>query len=146
MAKKTSKTAIAQKDCPCQSGLSYSQCCGRFLEGSNPDSHPTPETAELLMRSRYTAYVLGNSTYLLDTWHPQYRPEAIELEKSLQHSQQKWIGLNIKHTVRGLPQDNTGEVYFIARYKINGKAARLEEHSQFLKIHKQWFYTTGQFL
>ena len=143
MAKKASKTARAQKDCPCQSGLSYSQCCGRFLEGSAQDNSPQkPETAELLMRSRYTAYALGNSSYLLNSWHPDYRPETIEL----QHSQQNWIGLDIKHTIKGRSQDNTGEVHFVARYKINGKAARLEEHSQFVKRNQQWFYTTGRIL
>ncbi len=140
MAKKSAQHFTGQSDCPCQSGLSYAQCCGRFLKAA--DNSASPQTAEQLMRSRYSAYVLGYSQYLLNTWHPQYRPQKIDLSDSAQ----QWIGLKIKDTVKGMPQDDNGEVHFIARYKINGKASRLEERSQFVKMAGQWFYTTGQLL
>ena len=142
MAKKSAPAFTAQSDCPCQSGLSYGQCCGRFLEAAEHKAGSVPQTAEQLMRSRYTAYVLGNSQYLLDTWHPQYRPQGINLSDPAR----QWIGLKIKETHKGMAQDDSGEVHFIARYKVNGKASRLEERSQFVKMAGQWFYTTGQIL
>ena len=51
--------------CPCGSGGTYEACCGRFVEG-----RALPETAEELMRARYTAYTLGRGDYLRTTWHP----------------------------------------------------------------------------
>ncbi len=142
MAKKFTQAFTDQSDCPCQSDLSYGQCCGRFLKAADKNDTSVPQTAEQLMRSRYTAYVLSNSLYLLNTWHPQYRPQKIDLSAS----DQQWIGLKIKETHKGQAQDDSGEVHFIARYKVNGEASHLEERSQFVKMAGQWFYTTGQIL
>ena len=125
-------------DCPCQSGLLFQQCCQRFLDASS--AHPA-ETAEQLMRSRYCAYVLKDEDYLLNTWHPDTRPGVLHLDDS----PNQWIGLTIKATHLGQKTDSTGMVYFIARFKINGKANKLEEHSQFEKLNGQWFYVKGDF-
>ena len=58
--------------CPCGSGLAYVRCCGRWHAGlAAPD-------APILMRSRYTGFVLGLADYLLQTWHPDSRPPSIE--------------------------------------------------------------------
>ncbi len=129
---KNVKTAPA---CPCQSGLSYKQCCRRFIEGTH-----TAETAEQLMRSRYSAYVKKDTDYLLLTWHPDYRPVSLNSEDLLNH----WIGLKIKHTHQGTINDSIGKVHFIARFKINGKAHKLEENSSFEKTKGHWFYLTGK--
>jgi len=123
-------------DCPCQSGLAFAQCCQRFL-----DSNQLPETAEQLMRSRYCAYALKNCDYLLQTWHPGYRPESLDLSDS----PNQWIGLKIKKTHLGGKNDLIGRVHFIARFKINGKAHKLEENSRFEKLNGQWFYQNGEF-
>jgi len=142
------RTALKQDavsaDCPCQSGLSFQACCQRFLNAyisnaSMSNSPQWPDTAEQLMRSRYCAYVLKNSDYLLQTWHPDYRPETLDLSDS----PNQWIGLKIKNTHQGKKNDCTGQVHFIARFKINGKAHKLEESSQFKKIKGQWLYLTG---
>ncbi|MET0725475.1 MAG: YchJ family metal-binding protein, partial [Leifsonia sp.] len=50
--------------CPCLSGEAYGSCCGRFHAGA------VAPTAVQLMRSRYSAFVVGDAAYLLDTWHP----------------------------------------------------------------------------
>ncbi len=121
--------------CPCQSGLPYKQCCRRFLAGEQ-----TAETAEQLMRSRYCAYVNKDTDYLLSSWHPDYRPAALHAEDIAKH----WIGLKIKHTLQGTINDSKGQVHFIARFKINGKAHKLEENSSFEKIKGHWFYLTGK--
>lgn len=92
------------------------------------------------MRSRYCAYWFKDADYLLETWHPRYRPECLNLSDS----PNQWIGLKIKQTQLGQKNDAFGVVHFVARYKINGKAHKLEENSQFEKINNQWFYLNGE--
>jgi SEC-C motif-containing protein len=122
-------------DCPCQSGNRYTLCCGRFIEDSK-----RPDTAEQLMRSRYTAYTLGREAYLLRTWHASTRPAALDLSSA---RPVKWLGLEIVHTHGGGPTDTDGTVEFIARTKVNGKAERLHETSRFVREAEQWYYLDG---
>ncbi|MCU7834602.1 MAG: SEC-C domain-containing protein [gamma proteobacterium symbiont of Taylorina sp.] len=128
----------AAADCPCQSGLVFEQCCRRFLSTSDQGTLK-PDTAEQLMRSRYCAFVLMDSDYLLRTWHPDYRPATLSVDNSEQH----WIGLKVIKTVQGKKNDRKGQVHFIARYKINGKAHRIDENSFFKKIEGQWLYLSA---
>ncbi len=90
------------------------------------------------MRSRYCAYVLGNSDYLLATWHPSTRPPVIALQQS---GQIKWLGLNV---IRAHNDATQGVVEFVARHKVNGKAHRLHEVSQFEKQNGRWLYIRGE--
>ncbi len=133
MSKKPQQEISHKSPCPCQSGLLFDQCCQRFLDSSS-DRHP--ETAEQLMRSRYSAYVLNDLHYILKTWHPDHRPDKLDLNNSGHH----WIGLKIKSTQLGQKNDLTGKVHYIARFKINGKAHKLEENSLFEKINGNWTY------
>ena len=121
--------------CPCQSGIAYAQCCKRWHAGE-----PAP-TAELLMRSRYTAYTLGLEDYLLKTWHPSTRPAALHLAEE---PPLKWLGLNILDHEN--ISDDQAKVEFVARYKVNGKAEKLHENSRFVREHGQWFYVDGDFI
>ena len=91
------------------------------------------------MRSRYTAYVEENSVYLIQTWHPDYRPSLVDLVVD-----QKWLGLKIKRTEGGLADDAAGVVEFVARFKVEGKGYRLHETSQFVREAGRWYYTTGE--
>ncbi len=129
-----------QADCPCQSGLSFAKCCQSFLDSSSKN---TASTAEQLMRSRYCAYTLNDSEYLLKTWHPDFRPNSLNLNTEESFSKQQWISLKIQKTIQGNKNDSTGQVHFIARYKINGKAHKLEENSYFENINGQWLYLKG---
>ncbi len=89
------------------------------------------------MRSRYCAYVRGRPDYLLATWHASTRPPSIHLEVTgLQ-----WLGLKVLHAHNDL---QTGVVEFVARHKLNGKAHRLHEVSQFVNEHGRWWYVNGQ--
>jgi SEC-C motif-containing protein len=118
--------------CPC-GGAGYSACCGRYHGGL-----PAPD-AEALMRSRYSAYALGLEAYLLDTWHPDTRPAALDLAAG----KMKWVGLEIKNSTAE-PADQA-TVEFVARYKIAGRAHRLHEISRFVRVEGQWFYVDGKF-
>lgn len=115
--------------CPCGSDKSYDGCCRPYHQGLAAPS------AEALMRSRYSAYVLRLEQYLLNTWHPDTRPDRLGLEND---SQTKWLGLSVKrHELKG---NDAAIVEFIARYKLGGKAEKLHEISHFSKIDDRWFY------
>src|SRR3990167_9544048 len=106
--------------CPCGSGRVLEACCGRFHAGA-----PAPD-ALALMRSRYSAYVLGREGYLLATWHPDTRPAALDLDVP---PRPQWLGLAVKAHV---PLDAShATVEFVARYKHNGRAFKLHETSRF---------------
>lgn len=122
------------KFCPCGTGLPFEECCSPYLSGEH-----FPLTAESLMRSRYTAYQEGDAPYLLDTWHPDTRPPTLSLESDV-----RWIGLKILNSSQGQADDEFGTVHFQARYKVNGKAGRLEENSRFQKIDGRWLYVDGE--
>lgn len=88
------------------------------------------------MRSRYVAYVQGRADYLIGTWHPSTRPAALDLERD----PVRWIGLQVRRVVDGGPAHSEGIVAFVARYKIGGRAHRLEEVSRFVREDGRWFY------
>lgn len=123
-----------RENCPCGSEKSFSQCCGKYLYGDT-----NAETAEMLMRSRYSAYVKENESYLKKTWHKETRPENIELEPKI-----KWVRLRIKNTTEGGIDDEQGSVEFIATYKINGRALQLHEISRFRRSDGRWVYLDGE--
>ncbi len=127
------KKKATSKPCHCGNAKAFNQCCGRFIAGSN-----TAQTAEQLMRSRYSAFVEHAKDYLQASWHPAHVPEDLDID-----SQQKWLGLKILHTEAGQAQDSTGVVEFVARYTLQGKAYRLHEVSQFERHQGHWVYTTG---
>jgi len=125
--------------CPCGQhngklrALGYAQCCGRFIEAF--DTVPAP-TAEALMRSRYSAFVLQDVAYLLATWHASTRPATLDLEPV-----PKWLGLAVRaHQTTGA---DTAEVEFVARYRLDGRAVRLHERSRFVREGGRWYYVDG---
>jgi uncharacterized protein YchJ len=65
------------------------------------------------MRSRYSAFVLGDTDYLLRTWHPSTRPASVELEAG-----EQWLGLDIRHHV--ITGEHSAEVEFVARFRVGG--------------------------
>lgn len=122
--------------CPCGSGKAYAVCCGRFI-----DQGALPETAEQLMRSRYTAFFLVNEPYLLASWHTSTRPPSLDLD---QEEPTKWLGLRIDRVEAGGATDERGVVCFVALWRVGGgKAQRLNECSRFVKEQGRWFYVDG---
>ncbi|BDI04916.1 YchJ family protein [Sphaerotilus microaerophilus] len=124
----------AHLPCPCGSGQPLAKCCGRWHEGAQRLLAPT---AEALMRSRYSAFVLDRREYLLATWHPSTRPSELEApEPGL-----KWLGLQVRAHV---PQDaDHATVEFVARSKLSGRAHRLQELSRFVREGGRWYYVDG---
>ena len=120
--------------CPCGSNLNYAECCESLHNGSQ-----IAQTAEALMRSRYSAYVLQNADYLLATWYKNTRP------KQLDFSQENviWQNLDILNTKKGGVKDEKGRVEFKAFYIDNGEMCVMHEISRFKKITGHWFYVDG---
>lgn len=108
------------QSCPC-GGQDYESCCGRFI-----DHGEVPQTAEQLMRSRYTAYVLRREPYLKATWHASTRPS----EDVVQDDGTKWLGLEVKKHV---PAGDAATVEFVARCKTGARAHRMHEISNFVR-------------
>ncbi|UPG86233.1 YchJ family protein [Luteibacter aegosomatis] len=120
--------------CPCGSGGKLDDCCGRWHAGQ-----PAP-TAEALMRSRYSAYVLGLDDYLLSTWHTDTRPDALDLAS--QSPKPTWLGLSVKRHEN--PSPDTAIVEFVARMRIGGGSAqRMHEVSRFVREGGRWYYVDG---
>jgi SEC-C motif-containing protein len=93
--------------------------------------------AESLMRSRYSAFVLGLQDYLLATWHPSRRPAALEADPP----GLKWLGLEVRrHTVQDAEH---ATVSFVARTRLHGRAQRLVETSRFVREDGRWYYLDG---
>lgn len=126
-------------NCPCGRPdprgrpLPYAHCCGRYLD--HVETSPAPD-AESLMRSRYTAFTLERSDYLLATWHPSRRPATLEFDAGA-----KWLGLQVREHRR--IDDTHAEVEFVARVRVAGRAQRLHERSRFVREDGRWFYLDG---
>ena len=127
-----SKHGIEDQACPC-GGKRYAGCCRPYHEGGRA------ETAEKLMRSRYSAYVKGLWDYVYRTWDGRTRPALAELQGD---KGTRWLGLEVKrHEEKG----DEAIVEFVARYKIDGRAYRLHEVSKFTKQDGNWIYMEGSF-
>ncbi|NRD07379.1 SEC-C domain-containing protein [Rathayibacter agropyri] len=122
--------------CPCGSRRHYADCCRPAHLGEEPSPR-----AERLMRSRYTANVLGSAGYLLASWHPSTRPARIHLDENV-----RWRRLQIVDTVRGGEGDDEGLVEFRASYRSPAGLGLVHERSRFVREDGQWLYLDGEIL
>ena len=123
-----------ENPCPCGSAAPFGSCCAPLLAGSLATS------PERLMRSRYTAFVVGDAEYLLATWHPGTRPDSLEPDPDT-----AWAGLEIVEVAGGSDGDKRGTVEFAASYRIAG-ASRVHvqrERSRFVRQSDRWWYLDG---
>lgn len=128
---------LQQQPCPCGTTEDYALCCGPLLAGEQ-----TASTAEALMRSRYTAFVVGNETYLAASWHSQTRPDDASAPVGVE-----WRRLRIRDTQAGGPDDATGVVEFIAHFRTaDGQRDFLHERSEFARENGCWVYVSGDIL
>lgn len=118
--------------CPCGTGDSYTDCCGRWHAGA------AAPTAVALMRSRYTAFALGDAAYLRSTWHRSSRPATLELDGDVQ-----WRRLEIVDSVAGGPFDQDGIVEFRAHHRSGPARGVLHERSTFTREGGRWWYVDG---
>lgn len=123
--------------CHCQSLQPFVDCCAPYLSGQR-----TPATPLALMRSRYTAFVLGNGEYLLATWHPDTKGSLTVDELAEAGRASEWLGLAIIFSRIEVDGEH-GVVEFKARYREQGRVLILHEQSSFERIAGVWRYKNG---
>ena len=117
--------------CLCGDARPYWRCCQPLHDGV-----PAAD-AQALMRSRYSAFAVGDADYLLRTWHSRTRPESLDLDPA-----QRWIRLEILDRVKGGESDQTGTVEFRAVFRHGGRTDELHERSRFVREDGLWVYAS----
>ena len=126
------------RPCPCTSKMSYDRCCGPFHAGT-----AMPETAEQLMRSRFSAYALGKVDYLIST-RPRVKRAGEDREELAQYCKSvSCVGLKIVSKEKGGQADDTGIVTFHASLQTNGRRSLHIETSSFAREEGKWVYVDG---
>lgn len=124
----------ASAPCPCGLPATYQECCGRLHRGL-----AAAPTAEALMRSRFSAFSVGDAGYLLRTWHPSARPPRLDLDRAT-----RWTRLEILESTGGTVVHTEGTVRFRAHYTDHGQTGCMEEHSRFVRHEGFWTYTGAE--
>ncbi len=88
------------------------------------------------MRSRYSAFAVGDGAYLLASWHPESRPTSLELDPEL-----RWYRLDIIGRTAGGLVDTRGTVDFAAHWRAaDGEGGVHRENSRFTRVERRWVY------
>jgi len=124
--------------CPCGSDRPYAAFCKPLIERQQ-----TASTAEELMRSRYTAFTLADSAYLLETIHPDKREGHDEKALLKWANNSEWLGLEVIDTQDGGTDDQEGIVEFVARYMQKGSRVNHHELAVFKKVEDTWYFYDG---
>jgi SEC-C motif domain protein len=126
----------ANEICPCGSGASFDTCCGPIIKGTRES-----ETAEELMRARYSAFVTGAIDFIVASTHSRTRKE-IDLTFIREWSETStWHGLEIFETKQ--VNDDKAFVSFEAQFTQKGEDHRHRERSLFERENGQWRFVTG---
>lgn len=120
--------------CPCGSTFNYAVCCKPYHDGEKP-----APTAEALMRSRFSAYALALTDYIIKTWAGGVQPEKIDFSEE----PITWKRLEIVSTKKGGLKDSKGIVEFKAYHSRNDEERVMHEISRFIKTNGRWFYLNG---
>lgn len=127
---------MSKINCPCGLKQAYERCCGRFIE-----KNKLPETAEQLMRSRYTAYSQANVAYIEQTMRDAALKDFNAEQVKVWAEQVEWLGL----TVTDHQEDGDyATVTFIASCLAGDQRQNIVEKSEFQKIDGRWYYLDGQ--
>jgi SEC-C motif-containing protein len=121
--------------CPCGSHKKYKKCCAIYHKGG------LAPNALTLMKSRYSAYAVGNAAYIIHTTHPEnpeYTNDRVSWEKDIDHFSQytEFLGLKIIEFV-----DGKEEAY--VTFEASLSSGMLTEKSRFLKREGRWLYADG---
>ena len=119
--------------CPCGSDTDYTSCCQPLHL-----RHILPPTAEALMRSRYSAYVLHLIDYIIATTVPAQQTFLDAAELMQWSSETEWLGLNvIAHRNFGKQH---AQVEFEAYFRDGQHRSAHHELSGFVNIGGQWYF------
>jgi SEC-C motif-containing protein len=125
--------------CPCGSGKPYEVCCGPLHAGAEK-----AQTAEALMRSRFSAYVKRQYPYLGESLHPDHRHDYDPIATQRWADESDWLSLEIVNVANGGEQDDEGQVEFIATYREKGVIHPHHEQGNFRRHEGVWYYVDGK--
>ena len=120
--------------CPCGSGRGLDECCAPLLAGA---AAPSPEA---LMRSRYSAFALGDAAYLETTLAPEACEDYDRTETETWIKEAKWHGLEVRDSSE---DGDRGSVEFVARYTFRGKPFAHHELGSIRRHEGRWVYVDG---
>jgi SEC-C motif-containing protein len=124
--------------CPCGSGLPLEGCCAPLIAGDIPAA-----TAEALMRARYTAFIQQDLAYLDRTLAPEKRAEFDQDEVGHSAGEAVAVGIEVRAATGGGPEDQTGTLEYIARFKVRGHPHLHHELASFRREDGAWVYVEG---
>ena len=124
---------VLAQPCPCGTGASLADCCAPLHQGAR-----LPENAEALMRSRYTAYVLGKIDYIVASTVPAQQAllDVAAIEQWSRHT--AWAGLTV-HQHRPRIGKHHAQVHFSAAFDTAQGRQQHDEHSAFVCINGRWY-------
>ena len=128
-----------EENCPCKSGKTFGECCGPIIAGT-----VKAETAEALMRARYSSYVTGDIQFLKSSATQAVQEEFDEQAYTAWSNAAEWHGLEIIRCEEGQKGDKKGVVEFRALYTANGEFCNHHEVSQFVKEKDGWKFSDGE--
>ncbi len=135
----TTSQSAGGDPCPCTGGATFEACCLPVLRGE-----ASPETAEALMRARYSAYTQGEIDFIVDSHDPE-TADQVDRDASASWSKKaEWLGLEVVSTEAGAAGDDRGKVEFIARYRMEGADLAHHEHAEFRRHEGSWVYVDGE--
>jgi len=129
------QTAEVLKPCPCESGINFESCCQPVIKGAEK-----AESAEQLLRARYSAFVSGDVDFIMVTHHPE---KVDDIDKSSIKSwsrESQWMGLEIVNVDKSAEKDGEVAIDFVAKYLQEGKTYKHAESSLFKKTDGSWYF------
>ena len=130
------KKASPNSPCPCGSNIKYKKCCQIYHKGAKP------KTALLLMKSRYSAYAVGNAAYIVNTTHTNnsdYSKDVKAWKESIQNFSEhtEFLGLEILEFIEG-------EEEAFVTFRASLSSGDMIEKSRFLNEGGTWLYERGE--
>ena len=125
-------------ECYCGSGKNYEECCEPVIKGAK-----TAETAEELMRARYSAFAAHEIDFIMDTVVPNQSDNMSREAVERWSRKTDWRKLEITGTEAGGKDDEAGSVDFKAFSMLDGVMQCHHEHAMFKKIDGKWFFEDG---
>ena len=129
--------------CPCGSKQPLYRCCAQIHQ-----DYGLATTAEQLMRARYSAFVLNDIDFIIQTYHSSCKAQE-QRQQILDAMQLQWFKLEIINVTDDNLNSKEAFVEFKARYVQNAKHQILHERSRFIKetVGQQscWRYLDGNY-
>ncbi|MEA1914266.1 MAG: YchJ family metal-binding protein [Campylobacterota bacterium] len=128
--------------CACGSGVKYKKCCAALHKGARA------KDALTLMKSRFCAYAMGESKYIMRTTHGKnvdFQDDQKQWAKSIKEFMDTTSFQSLK-IIEFIDADQRSSVTFKATMQTNNEESSFIEKSEFIKEKNQWYYLQGEFL